>query len=147
MSAKETFIYLVIAAAVAAITTGFISHQLNIYTLFIFCSIAVPTLISYYFSSRKTAEPSKIEKISALIWLFIRRLVCFVAAIMFAATALKLMFFSEVLFYQFWTSLALILAAIFCIWVGIYGRKLKGGTLQSDVAFHAQNKARYKWPW
>jgi hypothetical protein len=147
MNGKDSLIYLFIAAFVAVLTTGLVDHELNLNTFIIFCFIAVPVLITYFFDSRKNPEPSKIEKIAATFWLIFRRFICFVAALFFFGVAVKLAFFSEVLFNEFWLSLCLICAAALCVWVGVYGQGWQRGAWKDDVALHSQNKARYKWPW
>ncbi len=147
MSTKDTLIFLIIAFAVAVLTTVVTTQQVNLDTLIIFGSIAVPILISYYFSSRKAIVPSNIEKTAASIWLFVRRLVCFSAAIFFGALSILLVFFAELSIKGIGASLASIVVAAICIWVAVYGQGWNRSDWKDDVALHKQNKARYKWPW
>lgn len=147
MSIKETIIYLLIAAVVATLAIGLTTHQVNFDTLIIFCFIAVPVVTSYYFSSRKSAEPTKAEKTLALTWLLTRRVVSFLAAIFFFCTSIILILSSEAQLYKLCLAFVTFSLSAFCIWVGVYGQGWQRGALKDDVAHHKQNKDRYKWPW
>lgn len=147
MNTKDTVIFIIIAAAVAVITTFVATQQVDRDTFIIFSFLAVPILISYYFNSRKSKIPSSSEKIVASVWLLIRRLVCFSAAIFLGGLAILIVIFSDFTFQSFGASFAFIVVSAFCIWVGFYGQGWKRADWKDDVALHNQNKARYKWPW
>jgi hypothetical protein len=130
----QATLVLAIVAVIAVITSGGFNNK----ALFIFTFVAVLLGISYYFGSRKSLEPSKTEKIAALIWLIIRRIVGFVGTIFFFGVAIKYLFFSEVLLHAFWPSIAVIAAGIFCIWVAVYGQGWNRIAWKDDVALHTK---------
>ncbi len=110
--------------------------------------VLVPIGVEYYFNNKKLSEPTIAERKVANLWVWIRRFVCFVGAIFFLASAVimerhkNLVFWKEIGF-----RVLLVYGAIFCVWVGINGRKSQTSTFGEDVVYHKNNKQRYKWPW
>lgn len=147
MNAKETLIYLAIAAIVALVTTLSTTGQVDRDTFFIFCLIGVPVLVSYYFRTGKTSPPSSIEIFLATAWLVVRRVVAILGAMFFSAAAVYLIFrqeFTSVTIGAFFFSL---FGAALCILVMIYGQGWSRGEWRDDVELHKKNKERYKWRW
>jgi heme/copper-type cytochrome/quinol oxidase subunit 3 len=107
----------------------------------------VGTLALFYFKSKQADSPSKTEKTMALLWLVLRRTVCFIAAVPFLGAGIKLMFFSEMNFNNVSGSLITLLMGASFLWVGFYGQGWTQRALKDDVALHKKNKHRYRWRW
>lgn len=109
--------------------------------------VALTFGISNYFHSRKADAPSGVEAIAAFTWLFIRRLVCFIAAFVFSAAAIGLLFETGGIIEKSARSGIFLIMAIAFGWVGVYGQGWDRYRVKDDLALHKKNKERYKWRW
>ena len=143
-NAKETLFFIVLYAF--SIYQG--SGGISVASLLAITLSVVFFGLPYYFDSRTTEKPSNFEIILATSYLVFRRLVCFGAALFSIGLALKFMFFSEILFYEFGKSLGLFIFAAYSALVGMYGKGyIMSKLLKDDIDLHAKNNARYKWCW
>jgi drug/metabolite transporter (DMT)-like permease len=121
--------------------------------LCVFIFVGVPICIILYFQTRRSAPPSTFETIAANIWLFLRRLICFIGAtlFLFASVVSGFNLFSSgtehPLLSRIGVALAFLLLAAFCIGVAILGKKRRTSPLREDIIQHRENKRRYRWRW
>lgn len=139
-------ITLIVLAGVA-IGAIYYYSGINADSIFMFSFMAFLFGMPYYFNSRKTKDSGKFEKLAAATWVIFRRLICFSIAVLTFYGAVKLAFFSEVLFSEIKLSLVLFSSSIACAWIGLYGRARRVGSFNDDVILHTEKKNRYKWPW
>jgi Na+/H+-dicarboxylate symporter len=115
---------------------------------FVFVSVLVG--ISLYFKHARNRPVTRTERTAALIWLVLRRLVCFGAALPLLALA------GLLVFYMYRTSISamgivgLLLtsaAAFILIYYGLYGSGDRRFDLAEDKPTHELRKKRYGWRW
>ena len=147
--------WLAAALLVAAIVplALFAAGGLNAQAAFVFASVPAGVLLVTYLSSHAHRPASRTESVIATAWLFFRRMVGFLAAVIFLAGAVAagcgvtpaLESVSLVLR----VPLALVLVAVGCLcaWVGVFGQGANRYSWKDDVALHSANKRRYKWRW
>ena len=112
--------------------------------------VAAPVGISIYFRSRREVPPTKVERRVAIIWLALRRIVCFGAAAILLAVACVVAYSmirgpatgTGIL----GTALAVSVACIFAHW-GMYGTGYRRYDVTDDKPVHEWRKKRYGWPW
>lgn len=149
MNGRTALLLLAFLGFVAVAQAGGINGE----AIFVFTFVAVMIGIAWFFSSRRTTSPSTLETVAANTWLFVRRLVGFVGAILFliASVAVGFNLFAPAgeqdLLSRVVVALILILASAFCIWVAIYGQGSNRYAWRDDVALHRENKRRYRWRW
>jgi len=120
---------LAIAALISLVSLGITKIA---FLFFAICTGAI--LVSYYFSSRETGTPTAAEKIAATGWLFIRRVVCFTAAIPFAGVTIEIMRSSGTISEKFWGIGLSLMMSVFFVWVGIFGQGWQRLYLKDDAA-------------
>ena len=118
-------------------------------TLLLPLFVAALVGISIYFQSRR-GPAMIVERRVALIWLWLRRIVCFGAAALcasFVFVACYAMLTSPVTPLSVIGALLFLSLAYVFVHLGMYGmgRALSGVT--DDKAVHESRKKRYGWPW
>lgn len=89
------------------------------------------------------AEPSTIERTVATTWLWMRRVLCWSAALVFLGVAVSMILNGVVLEHMPVFLIVLALGGM-SLWVGLKG----GGHVRSmgdDAAVHAERRKRYGW--
>ncbi|MDP9603365.1 UNVERIFIED_ORG: hypothetical protein J2W38_003154 [Variovorax paradoxus] len=89
------------------------------------------------------AEPGRIERVVATTWLWMRRVLCWSAALVFLGMAVSMILNGVVLEHMPVFLIVLALGGM-SLWVGLKG----GGQVQSmgdDAAVHAERHKRYGW--
>lgn len=109
--------------------------------------ITAMSLFCYYLSPKGRKPPSVLQKITASIWVFTRRLICLVGAIFFALAAILLLTNAP----SSVTPIKGVIYGLICfatsIWViffGFYGKKSKHSSPREDIALHEAQKKYYK---
>ena len=149
MSTGVALWLLLFAAVVAIAKSGGLTEK----AFFVFAFAATFIFIPWLFYFWRGKPPSVAEKIVANVWLFIRRFVGFVGAVFFFIVATMIAFglFDRAANLPMLTrlgfSLFLIGAAIFCVWVAIFGQGWVRADWKDDVTLHRENKKRYRWRW
>jgi len=103
--------------------------------------------VPLYFWYKRSKSLTFTEHIFAYIWLLIRRLVTFTGALILIASLVMLLKSDVELVKKIVGALLIPFMAIGLIWVGIYGRKNRYSRPKEDIAFHKENKKRYRWWW
>lgn len=116
--------------------------------LFPIIFVAVLIGIQYYFQSRRSLTASKTEKVLATVWLWIRRLVCFLAAFLCLCGSLYA-------FYCVWTGAFFAMTIVgmaagvafgyIFLHYGMYGSGFSRFNFSEDKPVHEQRKKRYGW--
>lgn len=112
--------------------------------------VAAAVAVSFYFQSRRDSQPSATERLTALAWLIIRRIVCFGMALLCVAAA-------ALVTYDMYRSsisaaaivgvvLALSFSFILVHW-GMYGSGHRRYDVRDDKPVHELRKKRYGWRW
>lgn len=106
--------------------------------------------IAAYFKSRQHAAPSRTERVAAMLWLLVRRLVCFSAAAL-CLLGSGLMAYSMVASSATWIgaigiAVALPFAFIFAH-LGMYGGGRYRYDMRDDRPVHEARRKRYGWRW
>lgn len=141
---------LIVILALITVSAFLTYLGVNRISLSILLVISVMLGIHYYFATRDAEKPTNFEIFVATFWLVLRRIACFIAAVLLFTAAIKPMFLSKDLANYFWFSLGYLYVAIICVSVGIYGG---GGGVElftrpfdeGDIANHKKRKSRYKW--
>jgi len=112
--------------------------------------VAALVAIGIYFQSTRDSQPSAAERRAALIWLVMRRIVCFgAAALCIAAAAVAVYGMSRSSISTIaivGVVLALSFAFILFHW-GMYGTGHRRYDVKDDKPVHELRKKRYGWPW
>jgi len=103
--------------------------------------------IPLYFWYQRSQSLTSTEHILANIWLFIRRSISFISALIFISFLIMFLISDYELGKKLGGALFMLFLALCSIWVGIYGRKCRSCPPQEDIKFHKENKKRYGWRW
>ncbi len=143
---------LIVVLALIAILLFFYQVGIDTTSVFIVLSVTVIWTGGYYFSTRNSEiEPTNFEVSLATIWLILRRIIFFSLAIFLLRKAVLDILSPEISLDNIGFSLALMLPALICISIGIYGYSgdfVNFWPFSKDtIAKHKSNKNRYKWRW
>lgn len=104
----------------------------------------------FYFASKRSGQPTTTEAVIATVWLWFRRLVCWVGALGFAATSVWLVVKADMsngFFETVGAPLFCAFMAMFLFYVGLVGQGNNRAQWKDDIRLHKENKQRYKWKW
>jgi hypothetical protein len=135
--------------ALTAVMAVMIAEGINDTTIVVFAPLASMIAVSWYFYSRRSKPLTLIEKVAANSWLFIRRLVGFIGALVFVAIAVFVFLPASDLTWQsrLGAVLFFLILSAFSLWVAIYGQGNNRYQFKDDIELHRHNKRRYKWRW
>jgi hypothetical protein len=135
--------------ALTAVMAVMIAEGINDTTIVVFAPLASMIGVSWYFYSRRSKPLTLIEKVAANSWLFIRRLVGFIGALVFVAIAVFVFLPASDLTWQsrLGAVLFFLILSAFSLWVAIYGQGNNRYQFKDDIELHRHNKRRYKWRW
>lgn len=115
-----------------------------------FLFVAALIGVHAYFHSRRHRPPSKVERGLAMLWLVIRRLLCFSMTLLLWGGAVYMGYLvltrtaSPSLLW--WCAGLLPFGYIF-LHLGLYGAGYKRYDWSEDKSVHAERKRRYGWRW
>ncbi|WP_139074407.1 hypothetical protein [Xanthomonas bromi] len=115
-----------------------------------FLCVAAMLGVHVYFHSRRYRPPSRVERGLAMLWLVIRRLLCFSVALSFWGGAVYMGYLvltraaSPSLL---WWSAGLLPFGYILLHLGLYGAGHKRYDWNEDKKVHAERKRRYGWRW
>ncbi|WP_153066902.1 hypothetical protein [Xanthomonas arboricola] len=118
--------------------------------LIAFLFVAALIGVHAYFHSRRHLPPSKVERGLAMLWLVIRRLLCFSMALLFwggAAYMGYLVLTRAASPSLLWWSAGLLPFGYIFLHLGLYGAGYKRYDWNEDKSVHAEHKRRYGWRW
>lgn len=104
----------------------------------------------FYFASKRSGVPTVTETVIATVWLWFRRLMCWLGALGFAVVGVSLVAtgrMSNGLLETVGAPLFCALMAMFLFYIGLVGQGNNQAQFKDDIQLHGENKKRYKWKW
>ena len=102
-------------------------------------------MLCWYINPARSESPSKGQITVAKAWIFIRRTVCFVAALMFLGLLFPLIQIEEPLLPKLGGILFILFFVVVFIYVGIFGQGPDRHSLKDDIALYKEVRKKYKW--
>lgn len=110
-------------------------------------SISMALLFCWYISPARNKKPTKVQKITAMIWIVLRRIISFAGAIFGILCIYILLFSSGSIMEKTLGSVLILCLSLFFVYVGVVGQGWNQYGLNDDLSLYEKIKKRYGIRW
>ncbi|TYK64859.1 hypothetical protein [Colwellia echini] len=110
-------------------------------------SISIALLFCWYISPTRNKEPTKVQKLGAVIWIVLRRIISFVGALFGILCIYILLSSSGSIIEKTLWSIVILSFSLYFVYVGVIGQGWNQYSLNDDLSLYVKIKKRYGLRW